>query len=246
MCWFYWKLLCGCVWSVVESVGEHVEEVKEGDLVVPVFLPSCKECRDCTSTKSNLCTKFGSKFYQGMPRDGSSRFRNMKGEVVHHFLFVSSFVEYTVVDIAHVVRLNHEIPADKACLLSCGVSTGERIHPPSCISYSLFIVIKFVHPWKKTGMNFHASIIWIKSHGERKFFSKDVQLCCASGTGFRLHHHLDVDLVGVDHCPNLLRLYPFCGVKLCYGGDRWESYDVPRDAIRLISYRFGNHNHKRL
>ncbi|KAJ9673897.1 hypothetical protein PVL29_023444 [Vitis rotundifolia] len=59
-----------------------------------------------------------------MPRDGSSRFRNMKGEVVHHFLFVSSFVEYTVVDIAHVVRLNHEIPADKACLLSCGVSTG--------------------------------------------------------------------------------------------------------------------------
>ena len=110
--------------GVVESVGEHVEEVKEGDLVVPVFLPSCKECRDCTSTKSNLCTKFGSKFYQGMPRDGSSRFRNMKGEVVHHFLFVSSFVEYTVVDIAHVVRLNHEIPADKACLLSCGVSTG--------------------------------------------------------------------------------------------------------------------------
>ncbi|XP_034674973.1 alcohol dehydrogenase-like 1 [Vitis riparia] len=110
--------------GVVESVGEHVEEVKEGDLVVPVFLPSCKECRDCTSTKSNLCTKFGSKFYQGMPRDGSSRFRNMKGEVVHHFLFVSSFVEYTVVDIAHVVRLNHEIPSDKACLLSCGVSTG--------------------------------------------------------------------------------------------------------------------------
>ncbi|KAL6317363.1 hypothetical protein AAG906_030116 [Vitis piasezkii] len=110
--------------GVVESVGEHVEEVKEGDLVVPVFLPSCKECRDCTSTKSNLCTKFGSKFYHGMPRDGSSRFRNMKGEVVHHFLFVSSFVEYTVVDIAHVVRLNHEIPADKACLLSCGVSTG--------------------------------------------------------------------------------------------------------------------------
>lgn len=114
--------------SIVESVGEGVEEVKEGDLVVPVFLPSCEECRDCRSSKSNLCTKLGSRFYNGMPRDGSSRFRDMNGEVVHHFLFVSSFMEYTVVDIAHVVRLNHEIPADKACLLSCGVSTGTSIH----------------------------------------------------------------------------------------------------------------------
>ena len=101
-----------------------MEEVKEGDLVVPVFLPSCNECRDCMSSKSNLCTKLGSKFYLGMPRDGTSRFRDLKGEVLHHFLFVSSFVEYTVVDIAHVVSLNHHFPPDKACLLSCGVSTG--------------------------------------------------------------------------------------------------------------------------
>lgn len=106
-------------------MGERVNEVKEGDLVVPVFLPSCNECRNCGSSKSNICSSLGNKFYNGMPRDGSSRFRDMKGEAVHHFLFVSSFVEYTVVDIAHVVRLNHGIPADKACLLSCGVSTGE-------------------------------------------------------------------------------------------------------------------------
>lgn len=114
------------LYSVVESVGDHVEEVKEGDLVLPVFAPSCGECRDCRSTKSNICSKFGvDSGLIGMPRDGTSRFRDMKGDVLHHFLGVSSFTEYTVVDVAHVVKLSLDIPVDKACLLSCGISTGE-------------------------------------------------------------------------------------------------------------------------
>lgn len=108
----------------MESVGEYVEEVREGDLVVPVFRANCGECVECKSTKSNTCSKSG--IPQGfMPRDGTSRFRDKNGEAVYSFLFVSSFTEYTVVDIVHVVKLNHEMPVDKACLLSCGVSTGE-------------------------------------------------------------------------------------------------------------------------
>ncbi|KAA8538117.1 hypothetical protein F0562_027725 [Nyssa sinensis] len=110
--------------GVVESVGEHVEEVKEGDIVLPVFHPDCGECRDCKSSKSNICCRFCNKLYNGMPRDGSSRFKDMKGEVLHHFLSVSSFAEYTVLDITNVVKISREIPVDKACLLSCGVATG--------------------------------------------------------------------------------------------------------------------------
>ncbi|KDP41414.1 hypothetical protein JCGZ_15821 [Jatropha curcas] len=111
--------------GVVESVGEYVEEVKEGEFVLPVFAPSCGECRDCKSSKSNNCSKFkvGAGEF-GMPRDGTSRFRDMKGETLHHFLGVSSFTEYTVVDVANVVKLSLQIPLDKACLLSCGISTG--------------------------------------------------------------------------------------------------------------------------
>ena len=112
--------------GVVESVGEHMEEVKDGDLVLPVFAPNYGECRNCKSTKSNICSKFTETPYHfGMPRDGTSRFRDMKGEVLHHFMSVSSFTEYTVVDIAHVVKVTVDIPVDKVCLLSCGVSTGE-------------------------------------------------------------------------------------------------------------------------
>ncbi|XP_058786346.1 alcohol dehydrogenase-like 2 [Vicia villosa] len=109
--------------GVVESVGEHVE-VKEGDLVVPVFQPNCGECRDCESPKSNNCSKFGTKRIVNMPRDGTSRFKDMNGEVVHNLFGISSFSEYTVVDVTHVVKINHDFPLDKACLLSCGVSTG--------------------------------------------------------------------------------------------------------------------------
>lgn len=110
--------------SVVESVGEHVEEVKGGDLVLPLFQRNCEECRDCKSKKSNICTIFPIETYIGMPRDGGSRFKDMNGEVLHHFLSVSSFAEYTVVDVTHVVKISREIPLDKACLLSCGVTTG--------------------------------------------------------------------------------------------------------------------------
>ncbi|KAI3927224.1 hypothetical protein MKW92_017289 [Papaver armeniacum] len=110
--------------GVVESVGENVKNVKVGEVVVPVFLANCEYCSDCKSRKSNICTSFPFSIAPGMPRDGTSRFTDSNGEILHNFLGVSSFSEYTVVDIANVVKIIPEIPIDKACLLSCGVSTG--------------------------------------------------------------------------------------------------------------------------
>ncbi|KAJ8625024.1 hypothetical protein MRB53_033554 [Persea americana] len=109
--------------GVVESVGEHVEEVKEGDFVVPVFLPNCGECMDCKSEKSNICCRFPTQVQPGM-RDGTSRITDSKGKIVYNFLNVSSFSEYTVVDINNIVKIDSDIPPEKACLLSGGVSAG--------------------------------------------------------------------------------------------------------------------------
>lgn len=106
-------------------MGENVNEVGEGDTVLPVFQPHCGDCCDCKSQKSNRCSVFGRGHSLGMSRDGTSRFRGSDGEAIHHFLRVSSFSEYTVVDIANVVKIDGSCPADRACLLSCGVSTGE-------------------------------------------------------------------------------------------------------------------------
>ncbi|XP_077214088.1 alcohol dehydrogenase-like 1 [Tasmannia lanceolata] len=110
--------------GVVESVGEKVEEVAEDDLVIPVFLANCGECTDCKSEKSNICSGLPFRIIPGMPRDGATIFKDSKGEIIHNFLNVSSFSEYTVVDVGHLVKISREIPPEMACLLSCGVSTG--------------------------------------------------------------------------------------------------------------------------
>ncbi|XP_074263870.1 alcohol dehydrogenase-like 7 isoform X3 [Silene latifolia] len=110
--------------GIVESIGEEVNEFEKGDFVVPVLLANCKECIDCKSTKSNQCETLPFKMSPFMPRDDTSRFTDMKGEALYHCLHISSFSQYTVVDVAHVVKINPAIPPDRACLLSCGLSTG--------------------------------------------------------------------------------------------------------------------------
>lgn len=109
---------------VVESVGEHVEDFAAGDAVVPTFLGQCSECVDCKSARSNMCSKYRFAVRPGMLRDGTSRFSDGSGNPLHHFLGVSSFSEYTVVDVNHVVKVNPAMPPSMACLLSCGASTG--------------------------------------------------------------------------------------------------------------------------
>ncbi|KAF3533246.1 hypothetical protein DY000_02037771 [Brassica cretica] len=111
--------------GLVESIGEHVDGFKHGDVVLPVFHPHCEECRDCKSSKGNWCTRFAEDLVSNTRRYGmASRFKDSMGEDIHHFFFVSSFSEYTIVDIAHLVKISPEIPVDRAVLLSCGVSTG--------------------------------------------------------------------------------------------------------------------------
>ncbi|KFK44338.1 hypothetical protein AALP_AA1G245100 [Arabis alpina] len=113
--------------GMVESMGENVDGFKQGDIVLPVFHPHCEECEVCKSskTKSNWCAKFADDFLSNTRRYGmASRFKDSSGQDIHHLIFVSSFSEYTVIDIAHLVKISHDIPVDKASLLSCGVSTG--------------------------------------------------------------------------------------------------------------------------
>ncbi|KAF5462189.1 hypothetical protein F2P56_018217 [Juglans regia] len=110
--------------GVVESVGEDVDEVTEGDTVIPIFVSECGECEDCRSKKSNLCSKLPFRVSPWMPRYDSSRFTDLNGEVIYHFMNVSSFSEYTVVDVANVAKIDPLVPPNRACLLSCAVGTG--------------------------------------------------------------------------------------------------------------------------
>ncbi|PIN25243.1 Alcohol dehydrogenase, class III [Handroanthus impetiginosus] len=109
--------------GVVESVGDGVSGLAEGDTVMPIFVPDCAECTDCKSKKSNLCSKLPFKVSPWM-HDGSSRFTDLNGETLYHFILVSTFSEYTVVHVANITKIDPTVPPNRVCLLSCGVSTG--------------------------------------------------------------------------------------------------------------------------
>ncbi|KAG2542852.1 hypothetical protein PVAP13_9NG816700 [Panicum virgatum] len=111
-------------YGVVESVGEHVEGFAAGDTVVPTFMGQCDRCPGCASEHNNLCTTVPFVFGPGMRRDGTTRFRDAQGNPLHDLVAVSSFSEYTVVDVTQVVKIDPAVPPKLACLLSCGGSTG--------------------------------------------------------------------------------------------------------------------------
>ncbi|KAG9453116.1 hypothetical protein H6P81_006020 [Aristolochia fimbriata] len=122
--------------GIVESVGEGVEDLKEGDHVIPIFNGECGSCKKCTASgksSTNLCDKFRvNPFKSVMSGDGKTRFSTSArteeddGRVrpVYHFLNTSTFTEYTVLDSACVVKLHPDAPLKNMTLLSCGLSTG--------------------------------------------------------------------------------------------------------------------------
>ncbi|TQD88767.1 hypothetical protein C1H46_025656 [Malus baccata] len=111
--------------GIVESVGEGVMDIKQGDHVVPIFNGECGECKCCKSEKTNICSNSGvNGFKKVMTNDGKSRFSTKDGKAIYHFLNTSTFSEYTVLESACVAKIDPEAPMKKMTLLSCGVSTG--------------------------------------------------------------------------------------------------------------------------
>lgn len=106
----------------VVEVGPGVTEVAEGDHVVMSFLPACGRCKPCARGMSNLCD-LGAKLFTGTQLDGTCRV-HARGQDIAQLLLVGTFSEYTVVPTASVVKVDDDIPLDKAALLGCGVTTG--------------------------------------------------------------------------------------------------------------------------
>ncbi|ORY78865.1 chaperonin 10-like protein [Leucosporidium creatinivorum] len=109
--------------GVVESIGEGVTDVKVGDHVVPLYTAECRQCKFCTSGKTNLCGAVRATQGKGVMPDGTSRFK-CKGKELLHFMGCSTFSQYTVVSKHSVVAITEKAPLDKACLLGCGLTTG--------------------------------------------------------------------------------------------------------------------------
>ncbi|KAF5734377.1 alcohol dehydrogenase-like 4 [Tripterygium wilfordii] len=111
--------------GIVESVGEGVKDMKEGDNVVPIFNGECGECKFCKNDKTNMCKSFGvNPMKSTMFNDGKCRFSTKEGKPIFHFLNTSTFSEYTVLDSACVVKIDPQAPLHKMSLLSCCLTSG--------------------------------------------------------------------------------------------------------------------------
>eukprot|EP01006_Ploeotia_vitrea_P057433 TRINITY_DN68176_c1_g7_i1.p2 TRINITY_DN68176_c1_g7~~TRINITY_DN68176_c1_g7_i1.p2 ORF type:complete len:392 (-),score=199.74 TRINITY_DN68176_c1_g7_i1:59-1234(-) len=109
--------------GVVESIGKGVTTVKPGDVVIPCYIPQCDECKFCKNPKTNLCQKIRSTQGRGLMPDGTTRF-TCKGKPIYHFMGTSTFSQYTVLPEISVAKIPQHAPADKVCLLACGITTG--------------------------------------------------------------------------------------------------------------------------
>ncbi|MBV9803660.1 MAG: NDMA-dependent alcohol dehydrogenase [Solirubrobacterales bacterium] len=108
--------------GVVEAVGPGVHTVAEGDHVVLSFIPVCGKCQWCAQGRENLCV-YGAGIQVGLQRDDTSR-HHVRGKAARLMCNIGTFSPYTVVHEDSVVKIDDDIPLDKAALVGCGVTTG--------------------------------------------------------------------------------------------------------------------------
>ena len=109
--------------GVVVAVGEGVTSLSEGDHVIPLYTPECRECEYCTSGKTNLCQAIRVTQGQGIMPDGTSRF-SIGHQKLFHYMGTSTFSNHTVLPEIALAKIRPDAPFDKVCYIGCGVTTG--------------------------------------------------------------------------------------------------------------------------
>ncbi len=109
--------------GIVREVGAGVTSVVPGDHVIPLYTPECRQCKFCTSGKTNLCGAIRATQGQGVMPDGTSRF-SLNGERLFHYMGTSTFSNFSVMPEIAVAKIRQDAPFDKVCYIGCGVTTG--------------------------------------------------------------------------------------------------------------------------
>ncbi|MFM8794480.1 MAG: NDMA-dependent alcohol dehydrogenase [Acidimicrobiales bacterium] len=109
--------------GVVQQVGEGVSWLAPGDHVVFGFIPSCGKCPSCSNGRQNLCDLGAAMGIGRQIADGTAR-HHANGQDLGLMCLLGTFAHHTVVHEASCIKIDNDLPLDKACLLGCGVVTG--------------------------------------------------------------------------------------------------------------------------
>lgn len=109
--------------GVVDEVGPGVTHLKKGDHVVLGFIPACGRCPSCSSGHQNLCDNGATLLTGQMIADGRYR-AHVNGKDAGTMCLLGTFSPYVVAHESSVIKIEDDIPLDKAALVGCGVTTG--------------------------------------------------------------------------------------------------------------------------
>ena len=109
--------------GVVEAVGPGVETLAVGDHVVLSWIPACGRCRPCVLGWQNLCDNGANLLTGKALADGTNRI-HVGGRPATAFCMLGTFARHVVVHEYSAVKIDQDLPLDKAALVGCGVTTG--------------------------------------------------------------------------------------------------------------------------
>lgn len=109
--------------GTVMQVGDGVNDLKPGDRVVLVFVPSCGHCMPCMEGRPALCEPGAEANGKGTLLSGERRL-HLGSQYVNHHVGVSAFAEHAVVSRRSCVKIEQDIDPVEAALFGCAVLTG--------------------------------------------------------------------------------------------------------------------------
>jgi len=106
--------------GIVQAIGSEVRTVKVGDAVVSCLSAFCGHCEFCVTGRMSLC--MGADTRRG-PTD-AARITRSDGSTVNQMLNLSAFAEMMLIHEHACVKIDPEMPLDRAAVIGCAVTTG--------------------------------------------------------------------------------------------------------------------------
>jgi S-(hydroxymethyl)glutathione dehydrogenase / alcohol dehydrogenase len=106
--------------GIVEAVGPEVRTVKVGDAVVTCLSAFCGHCEYCVTGRMSLCLGGETRRAPG----STPRITRPDGSPVAQMLNLSAFAEMMLIHEHACVRIDPEMPLDRAAVIGCAVTTG--------------------------------------------------------------------------------------------------------------------------
>ncbi len=110
----------GSAW--VESIGEGVDGLEIGDLVVLAWTAPCGICAACGRNEPWLCSQPDGSGHR--LREEDVRLRRMDGSPVGAYSGIGTFGEHQVVASSAAINVDPKTPPEIAALIGCAVTTG--------------------------------------------------------------------------------------------------------------------------